>query len=158
MSFGSYRKYLKPILCSYLQRKTKINYHRNLNIYKACIPDQIHHIDLGLFKYQFDFTQDILKEVGETELLTKFDDYLCQIPHFPRLKLFTKLGQIKVMTTADYQHIMKIVFFTLNDIFDNWNNITCNEFCKLYVKFSRMYIMSKQETFTENDLKKFEIK
>ena len=41
---------------------------RNLNIYEACVPDRMHHIDLGLFKYQLEFTQDILKAVGGTEL------------------------------------------------------------------------------------------
>ena len=99
-----------------------------------------------------------MKKVGETELLKKSDNHLYQISHFSRLKLFNKLGQIKVMTAADYWYIMKITLFTLDNIFDDWNNVTCNELCELYVKFSRMYMMSKQETFTENDLKKFEVK
>jgi hypothetical protein len=118
----------------------------------------MHHIDLGLFKYQLNFTQDILKEVGGTELLNKFDGRLRQIPRFSGLKLFNKLGQLKVMTAADYRHIMKIALFTLDDIFDTWNDITCNELCKLYAKFNRMYIMSRRESFTENDLKEFEVK
>ena len=118
----------------------------------------MHHIDLGLFKYQLNFTQDILKKVGETELLNNFDGRLRQIPRFPGLKLFDKLGQLKVMTAMDYQHVMKIVLFALDDIFDTWNEITCSKLCELYIKFSQMYIMSRQESFTEADLKKFEVK
>ena len=133
------------------------NYYRNLNIYEACVPDRMHHIDLGLFKYQLNFTQDILKEVGGTELLEKFDGRLRQIPRFPGLKLFNKLGQLKVMTAADFCHVMKMAIFALDDIFDTWNGITCVELCELYAKFSQMYIMSKQTAFTEDDLIKFEV-
>ena len=78
------------------------NLIRNLNIYEACVPDRMHHIDLGLFKYQWDFTQDLLKEVGGTELQKKMDDRLRQIPRFSRLKLFSKVGQLKMMTAGDF--------------------------------------------------------
>src|SRR3990170_5803254 len=61
--------------------------YRNLNIYEACVPDRMHHIDLGLFKYQLEFTQDVLKKVGGTNLQKIFDDHLRQIPRFPGLKL-----------------------------------------------------------------------
>jgi hypothetical protein len=117
----------------------------------------MHHIDLGLFKYQLEFTQEILKKVGGTELQKTFDERLRQIPRFPGLKLLSKLGQLKVMTAADYRHIMKIAIFALDAIFDEWNGITCNELCDLYAKFSEMYILSRQESYTENDLKKFEV-
>ena len=68
----------------------------------------MHHIDLGLFKYQLEFTQEILKEVGGTELQKNFDDRLRQIPYFPGLKFLSKLGHLNVMTASDYRHIMKI--------------------------------------------------
>jgi len=117
----------------------------------------MHHIDLGLFKYQLEFTQDILKKVGGTELQKIFDERLHQIPRFSGLKLLSKLGQLKVMTASDYRHIMKIAIFALDAIFDEWNGITCREICELYAKFNEMYIMSRQGTFTENNLKKFEV-
>ena len=50
------------------------NFYRNVNIYEACIPDRMHHIDLGLFKYQLEYTQEILKDVGGMALQKKFDD------------------------------------------------------------------------------------
>jgi hypothetical protein len=131
--------------------------HRNLNIYEACIPDRMHHIDLGLFKYQLDFTQNILKEVGGTELLKIFDDRLRQIPRFPRLKLISKLDKLKIATASDYRHLMKVALFALDDIFDGWNGITCDELYDLYSKFSNMYLMSRKESYTENDVKNFEV-
>ena len=118
----------------------------------------MHHIDLGLFKYQLEFTQEILKQVGGTGLQKIFDERLRQVPRFSGLKLLSKLGQLKVMTVADYRHIMKITIFALDEIFDEWNQITCKELCELYAKFNKMYITSKQESYTENDLNKFEVK
>jgi hypothetical protein len=117
----------------------------------------MHHIDLGLFKYQLEFTQEILKQVGGTELQKVFDDRLRQVPRVPGLKLFSKFGQLKVMTAADHRHIMKIILFALDDIFDEWNQITCNELCELYAKFSKMYIMSREESYSESKLKDFEV-
>ena len=52
---------------------------------------------------------------------------------------------------------MKIAIFALDNIFDRWNEIICNELCKLFAKFGKMYIMSKKESFTEKDLEDFEI-
>jgi hypothetical protein len=117
----------------------------------------MHHIDLGLFKYQLEFTQEILKKVGGLELQKNFDERLRQIPRFPGLKLFSKLGQLKVITASDYRHIMKIAVFALDEIFNEWGEITCKELCELYAKFNKMYIMSRQESYTENDLKIFEV-
>jgi hypothetical protein len=134
-----------------------IKFRRNLNIYEACVPDRMHHIDLGLFKYQLEYTQDILKEAGGTELQKDFDDRLRKIPRFPGLKLINKLGQLKIATASDYRNIMKIALFALDDIFDKWNEITCDELCELYSKFSKMYAMSRKESYSENDIKNFEV-
>ena len=118
----------------------------------------MHHIDLGLFKYQLEFTQEILKEVGGAELQKVFDHRLRLIPRFPGLKLISKVGQLKVITAADYRHIMKVALFALDDIFDvEWNGKSCDELCSVYEKFSKMYIMSRQESYTESELKNFEV-
>ena len=102
-----------------------------------------------------EFTQKILKQVEGTGLQKIFDKRLCQVLRFPGLKLLSKLGQLKIMTAADYRYIMKIAIFALDD---EWNQITYKELCELYVKFNKMYITSKQESYTENDLNKFEVK
>jgi hypothetical protein len=117
----------------------------------------MHHIDLGLFKYQLEFTQEILKNIGGVELQKEFDERLRQIPRFHGLKLISKLGHLKVATAADYRHIMKVALFALDNIFEEWNQITCDELCNLYAKFSKMYMMSRKESYTENELKGFEV-
>ena len=73
-------------------------------------------------------------------------------------QMLSKLGQLKILTTADYHNVMKIIIFALDKIFDEWKQIiTCNELCKLYAKFSKMYLMSRQESFIGSDLKNFEV-
>jgi hypothetical protein len=63
-----------------------------------------------------------------------------------------------VITAADYRHIMKIAFFALDGIFEElWNQITCDELCDLYANFGKMYMMSRKESYTENELKNFEV-
>ena len=116
----------------------------------------MHHIDLGLFKYQLEFTQDILKIVRGTELQKEFNERLRKIPHFSGLKLYHKLGHLHILTASDYCNIMKIALFALDEIFEG-NEIICKELCKLYAKFSRMYIMSRKESYSEKDLKIFEV-
>ena len=63
----------------------------------------MHHIDLSLFKYQLEFTQKILKQIKRTELQKVFNERLRQVLHFPGLKLFSKFGQLKVMTATDHR-------------------------------------------------------
>ena len=59
---------------------------------------------------------------------------------------------------SDYRHIIKIALFTLDEIFGDWNGeITCKEFCEFYAKFSKMYIMSRKELYTEKNLEVFEV-
>ena len=101
--------------------------------------------------------EEILKRTGGTNLQREFDDCLQQIPCFPGLKLISHLGHLKVVTAADYRHIMKIAIFALDEIFEDENQITCIELCELYAKFSKMYIMSRKESYTERDLKIFEV-
>ena len=113
----------------------------------------MHHIDLKLFKYQLEFMQEILKNTGGKELQMIFDDHLRQISHFLSLKLPSKLGQLKVATASDYHHIMKLALFALDNIFSEWDEITCSELCDLYSKFNNMYMMSRKESYIESNIK-----
>ena len=58
------------------------------------------------------------------------------------------------MTAADYRNVMKIAIFAIDEIFDG---IICNELCELYAKFNKMYILSRQDLYTEKELEKFEV-
>ena len=76
---------------------------RQLNIYQACVPNQMHHLDLGLYNYQVTFTWNLLREWCGSIGVAEFDGRLAKIPWFSGLKLFKKgLGNIKRFTAAEY--------------------------------------------------------
>ena len=47
---------------------------------------------------------------------------------------------------------------SLDGIFEDlWDQLTCENLCDLYAKFGKMYMMSRKESYTENELKVFEV-
>ena len=60
----------------------------HLNIYAATIPDRMHHLDLGLFKYQVTFTRALFKELCDQAAVTELDNCLSNISRFSGLKIF----------------------------------------------------------------------
>lgn len=142
-------------------------FSRQLNIYQACIPDRMHHLDLGLYNYQVTFTQDLLREWCGSIGVTEFDNRLTKIPRFPSLKLFRKgLGNIKRFTAADYRAMMRQLVFVVDGIIEKLhkNNYTTNEaknmnkqLVELYINWNKMYIFSRKDEFTESDLHIFQV-
>lgn len=138
---------------------------RQLNIYQACVPDRMHHLDLGLYNYQVTFTRDLLREWCGSIGVAEFDNRLAKIPRFPGLKLFKKgLGNIKRFTAAEYRAMMRQLVFVVDGIIEKLhkNSYTVNQvkninkqLGELYVDWNRMYIFSRKDEFTESDLHTF---
>jgi hypothetical protein len=47
---------------------------RQLNIYQAYMPDQMHHLDLGLYKYQIMYIRELLVEWCDLKGIMEFDN------------------------------------------------------------------------------------
>ena len=76
-------------------------------MYQACLPDRMHHLDLGLYKYQVEYTRELLKEWCGTDGVAEFDDRLGKILRFPGLKLFKHgLDNIKRFIADEFCAIM----------------------------------------------------
>jgi len=45
----------------------------NINIYEATVSDRMHHLDLGLFHYQIDFTRNLIRFQHGNSLIDKMD-------------------------------------------------------------------------------------
>ncbi len=89
--FGIYRKFLHyDSRYSYRMLSNNIifflQFLSDINIYKATVPDRMHHLDLGLFHYQIDFTRELLKRQCDKSILDEVDRRLAAIPRFPGLK------------------------------------------------------------------------
>ena len=140
---------------------------RQLNIYQACLPDRMHHLDLGLYKYQVEYTRELLKKWCGTDGVTEFDDRLGKIPRFPGLKLFKHgLGNIKRFTADEFRAMMRQLVFIVDGIIIalHKSDYTVNQakymdkqLVQLYVDWNKMYILSRKDEFTESDLKTFKV-
>jgi len=136
-------------------------------VYQACLPDRMHHLDLGLYKYQVEYTRELLKEWCGTDGVTEFDDRLGKIPCFPGLKLFKHgLGNIKRFTADEFRAMMRQLVFIVDGIIITLHkpDYTVNQakymdkqLVQLYVDWNKMYIFSRKDEFTESDLKTFKV-
>ncbi|GES94693.1 hypothetical protein GLOIN_2v1783703 [Rhizophagus clarus] len=135
----------------------------NINIYLATVPDRMHHLDLGLFRYQIIFTCDILKSqhVNGNKLVEEVDHRLAAIPRFPGIKIFSNgLQSIARLTASKYRSLMKVMIFVIDNLYDENNNevdnfVNNDDLTKLYEYWNEMYILSRYEEFSESDLEKF---
>ena len=72
----------------------------------------MHHLVLGLFKYQINFTCDLLKEKYSTSILEVIDNRLANIPRYLELKIFKKEIQLLAKLIAnEYYNLMKVIIF-----------------------------------------------
>ncbi|RHZ89043.1 hypothetical protein Glove_19g153 [Diversispora epigaea] len=58
----------------------------NIDIYVATVPDRMHYLDLGLFRYQIEYTKELLGK----SLEDKMNRRIAIIPRHPGLKIFAK--------------------------------------------------------------------
>src|SRR5271156_6666302 len=122
----------------------------------------MHHLDLGLFVYQITFTCEILKLQHGNTLVNEIDRRLAAIPRFPDLKIFSNGLSIARLTANEYRSLMKVMIFVVDNLYDGDNDavknfISNDDLTKLYESWNEMYILSRSEEFSENDLEKFNV-
>ncbi|RHZ52790.1 hypothetical protein Glove_457g41 [Diversispora epigaea] len=132
----------------------------SINVYSATVPDRMHHLDLGLFHYQIEFTQALLQK-QDSSLVNKIDNRLSKIPQFQKFQMFTNgLQSISRMTAKEYRILMKVMVFVVDNLYkENENNVENfvenKKLSEVYAKWNKMYMMSRSEIFTESDLENF---
>lgn len=120
----------------------------------------MHHLDLGLFHYQIEFTQQLLRIKHGKSLVDELDRRLAAILRFPGLKIFASgLQSIARLTANEYRNLMKVMIFAVDNLYkENSNNSIKNkELAKLYEKWNKMYAISRYEMFKESDLDEFQV-
>jgi len=122
----------------------------------------MHHLDLGLFRYQVEFTCEILKLQHSSVLVDELNYRLSEISRYQDLKIFSNGLQIARLTANEYRNLMKVMVFVVNNLYGKNdkavnNFISNNDLVKLYVSWNEMYILSRSEEFSESDLVKFKV-
>jgi len=133
-----------------------------INIYEATVPDRMHHLDLGLFHYQIDYTRVLLKNQYGNSLVDEVDRRLAAIPRFPGLKIFTNGLQAR-LTADEYHNLMKVMVFVVDNLYKEntkgvKNFIKNKDLTQVYVTWNEMYAISRYEMFKESDLVKFKVR
>ena len=123
----------------------------------------MHHLDLGLFHYQIDFTKKLIKAQHESSLVDEMDRRLAAIPRYPGLKIFSNgLQSIARLTANEYRDLMKVMIFVVDNLYGkntkNLENFVKNkDLAELYKKWIDMYMLSRYEIFKESDLHKLRV-
>jgi len=123
----------------------------------------MHHLDLGLFRYQIEFTCELLKLQHSNALVDELNFRLSEIPRYQNLKIFSNGLQVARLTANEYRSLMKVMVFVVDNLYVGndkgvENFITNNDLVKLYVSWNEMYILSRSEEFSESDLVKFKVR
>ena len=78
----------------------------------------MHHLDLGLFHYQIEYTREILKNQFGNNMVDETDRRLAAIPRFSGLKIFTNgLQSIARLTADEYRSLMKVMVFVIDNLY-----------------------------------------
>jgi len=123
----------------------------------------MHHLDLGLFHYQIEYTRQLIKDQHGNSFVNEIDHRLATIPRFSGLKIFSNgIQSIARLTASEYRDLMKVMLFVVDNLYNqNTNNtedyIENKYLTRLYQNWNEMYIISKYEKFTESDLIKFQV-
>ncbi|RHZ85416.1 hypothetical protein Glove_66g57 [Diversispora epigaea] len=76
------------------------------HIYAATVPDRMHHLDLGLFQYQIEYTKELLGKLLED----KMNRRIAIILRHPGLKIFAKgVQSIARLTASEFRDLMKVM-------------------------------------------------
>ncbi|RHZ82657.1 hypothetical protein Glove_106g39 [Diversispora epigaea] len=122
----------------------------NINVYVATVPNKMHHLDLGLYRYQIEFTKKLLFEAEGRTLVDKMNRRITLILKHPELKIFSgELQTIALLTADNYRNIMKVMVFVVDDLLNK-------DLSEVSVKWNEMYLLSQQEPFKKSDLKNFQ--
>ena len=123
----------------------------------------MHHLDLGLFHYQIEYTQELLKMQHGNFLVDEVDRRLAAIPRYPGLKIFSSgLQSIARLTASEYRDLMKVIVFVIDNLYEentkNIENFVNNKnLVELYEMWNEMYEISRYEEFKDSDLTKFKV-
>jgi hypothetical protein len=111
--------------------------------------DRMHQLDLGLFKRMIEYTEKMFAR--DLVIINSINYRLSLIPKFKGLKIFDKgLFKISNVTANEYRDLMKVMPFVIHGL--GQAKLADN-----FVDFNKMYILSKDDYFTDNDIKLFEV-
>ena len=120
----------------------------------------MHLLDLGITKYLLEFTRIYLQQKVGMEAIKQMDLQLSGIPRYPGLIIIKNgLENVSRFTANDYRNIMKVIIFVMDNLYVEYreDEISCERLCGVFYKYLKMYMILRQESFTDVDLQELEV-
>ncbi|RHZ83933.1 hypothetical protein Glove_86g191 [Diversispora epigaea] len=131
----------------------------DINIYAATVPDRMHHLDLSLFHYQLSFTKALILEQCGKSFIDKMNNRIKLISHYQDLKSFSNgFLHLTLLTASEYRSLMKIMIFIVDNLYQDSkrpNFIKNNKITEIYLKWNKMYLLSRKENYEESDITQY---
>ncbi|RHZ82213.1 hypothetical protein Glove_112g32 [Diversispora epigaea] len=128
----------------------------NINIYAATVPDRMHHLDLGLFQHQLNFTKILINKQCGKSFIDKMNNRVKLILRYKDLKSFPNgFLHLALLTASEYRSLMKIMIFIVDELYEDSgspNFIKNNKITEVYLKWNKMYLLSRKENYEESDV------
>jgi len=106
----------------------------------------MHHLDLGLFKYQITYAHEFLKLYGGQTAVDKMNQRFSEIPRFKGLKIFHNgIDKIKQMTANEFRNLMKVSVFVMDGILKDVNSVKDYKITELFVLWNEMCMKKCQQ-------------
>ncbi|RHZ82925.1 hypothetical protein Glove_103g163 [Diversispora epigaea] len=92
----------------------------NINIYAATVPDRMHHLDLGLFQNQLNFTKILINKQCRKSVIDEMNNRVKLILRYKDLKSFPNgFLHLTLLTTSEYRSLMKIMIFIVDELYED---------------------------------------
>ncbi|GET00659.1 hypothetical protein GLOIN_2v1785873 [Rhizophagus clarus] len=134
----------------------------NINIYLATVPDRMHHLDLGLFRYQIIFTCDILKsrlmKVMIFVIDNLYDENNNKVDNFVNNDDLTKLYEYwnEMYILSRYEEFSESNLEKFNDAIHRWAQMFVKAFkfvSPSNLKLPKLHSWKLMKVFTNISLK-----
>ncbi|RHZ80478.1 hypothetical protein Glove_135g97 [Diversispora epigaea] len=110
----------------------------NINIYAATVPDRMHHLDLGLFQHQLNFTKILINKQCGKSFIDKMNNRVKLIPRYKDLKSFPNDELYEDSGSSNF--------------------IKNNKITEVYLKWNKIYLLSRKENYEESDVTLLQIR
>jgi len=121
----------------------------------------MHHLDLGLFQYQLSFTKALLLKQCGKSIIDDMNYRVTLIPHYQDLKPFSNgFLHLTLLTASEYRSLMKIMIFIVDNLYEDSkspNFIKNNKIIEIYLKWNKMYLLSRKENYKESDITRLQV-
>ncbi|RHZ87029.1 hypothetical protein Glove_41g64 [Diversispora epigaea] len=128
----------------------------NINIYAATVPDKMHHLDLDLFQHQLNFTKILINKQCGKSVIDEMNRRITKILRYKDLKSFPNgFLHLTLLTASEYRSLMKIMIFIVDELYEDSgspNFIKNNKITEVYLKWNKMYLLSRKENYEESDV------